>query len=108
VLRFTRLAILSACLAAIVAASPAQACTPETCSQLKAACGLVSDGCGGTINCPNSCSAGQMCDANKCCTPKTSCPAGTNCGLVSNGCGGNLHCGTCPVGKTCGSTHVCE
>src|SRR5215470_17134240 len=40
-------------------------CTPKTCSQVGATCGMVSDGCGGVLSC-GTCPTGQTCTGNKC------------------------------------------
>src|SRR6202041_2634676 len=83
-------------------------------------CGVVADGCGGTVTCGTgaACPAGESCGGapnqpNVCgsssiipledggvqvidagppvnCTPVTSCPSGINCGPWSNGCGGTI------------------
>ena len=82
-------------------------CTPLTCSQQNADCGVVPDGCGGSINC-GTCPAGKQCGGggpNRCgspsCTPKTCVQAGlSQCGSAPDGCGGTLHCGTCEAGYT--------
>jgi hypothetical protein len=74
-------------------------------------CGLVADGCGGTVNCgtctqPDTCGGGGA--PNVCghpmCTPKTLQQAcsGLSCGWVSDGCGGAINCGTCSNGGVCG------
>ena len=92
-------------------------CTPLTQNQACAMatppknCGLVADGCGGTINCgtctqPDTCGGGGA--PNVCgrpmCTPKTLQQAcsGLSCGWVSDGCGGAVNCGTCSNGGVCG------
>jgi MYXO-CTERM domain-containing protein len=76
-------------------------------------CGLVLDGCGGTVKCgvcaaPNVCGGGSPGTPNHCgCTPSvTTCPAGDNCGTVPDGCGGSVSCGACTGGKVCGG-NVC-
>ncbi|HRI54691.1 MAG TPA: hypothetical protein PLW65_31355, partial [Pseudomonadota bacterium] len=35
-------------------------CTPRTCASANANCGVIGDGCGGTLNC-GTCPAGQTC-----------------------------------------------
>jgi hypothetical protein len=42
-------------------------CTPRTCVQAGAQCGIVVDGCGHTLDC-GSCPVGQGCNANNQCT----------------------------------------
>lgn len=65
-------------------------CIPNTCGT---SCGLIPDGCGGTLNCG---------------PPPTTCAAqGAQCGSISNGCGGTLSCGVCPGQQTCSSNHHC-
>jgi hypothetical protein len=66
-------------------------------------CGLIGDGCGGSINCP-ACPAGETCIANICNNGQgydggvlTSCTVvgGQYCGDIGNGAGGKLSCGAC-------------
>lgn len=89
-------------------AAPAP-CVPLSSSAACAgvACGDASNGCGGTVVCPNTCPAGEVCNRSACCTPLTKCPAGDNCGSVSDGCGGTLTCGTCTAPQVC-SGNVCN
>ena len=84
-------------------------CTPRTCAQAGAECGLVDDGCGNTLEC-GGCGANETCGAqqvNQCgqgtCTPRTCAEAGAECGTIDNGCGEALTCGTCSGGATCGT-----
>ncbi|MCB9788618.1 MAG: DUF4091 domain-containing protein [Deltaproteobacteria bacterium] len=83
------------------------ACTPTTCAKAGAACGSISDGCGGTLSC-GTCASGKVCGlttANQCgtpCVPTTCAKAGAACGSISDGCGGTLTCGSCSSGKVCG------
>src|SRR5262249_26083106 len=83
------------------------ACTPRSCGTN---CRSLSDGCGGTLNCP-ACGAGQTCNSsNVCvstCTPKTCAQVGATCGSPSDGCGGTLSCGSCTSPKTCNSGFQC-
>jgi hypothetical protein len=84
-------------------------CTPLTCAGASAECGVLSDGCGGTLNC-GTCGDGDRCgtgsDANQCvpiCTPMTCTELGAGCGMQGDGCGGSIDCGTCSVaGESCG------
>ncbi|MFT3765936.1 MAG: hypothetical protein QM820_10525 [Minicystis sp.] len=83
-------------------------CTPKTCQQLGANCGLAGDGCGGAISCgtctpPLTCGGGgtpSVCGSN--CTPKTCNQLGIQCGPAGDGCGGVIQCGSCPAGQSCG------
>ncbi|WP_146740030.1 hypothetical protein [Legionella quinlivanii] len=84
-----------------------QTCTPQTCNQIPANCGLNSDGCGGTINCgsctfPQTCGGGgySLC-GNNVCTPQTCTQLGANCGPIADGCGGVTNCGSCTPGQSC-------
>ena len=56
----------------------APSCIPRTCAQVNANCGLVGDGCGGSVNCGT-------------------CPTGQSCGAFQpNSCGGNaVDAGAC-------------
>jgi hypothetical protein len=85
-------------------------CTPKSCTDLGATCGVVADGCGGlTANC-GTCNGSTTCGgggtANQCgspdCTPRNCQQAGANCGPVADGCGGIIQCGTCITPDTCG------
>ncbi|MBF0490537.1 MAG: hypothetical protein HQL15_07955, partial [Candidatus Omnitrophica bacterium] len=100
-------------------------CSPKTFCDPPRNCGLMNDGCGGTISCylPNtsSCPQYQTCAgggvANVCgCTPSITCAsAGKNCGQINNGCGGMISCyppntSSCPQYQTCaggGVANVC-
>jgi hypothetical protein len=102
----------------------APTCSPATCEELGAECGLVGDGCNGILDCSangGGCTGGLVCgtgqNSNHCvqpdvCTPfaaSTAC-AGT-CGLVSDGCGSTIDCEAnaatrCPAGQTCGGGGV--
>jgi hypothetical protein len=100
---------------------PPPACQPTTCAAAGAECGLLGDGCGGTLQC-GTCPQGETCGgggtANVCgappppaCEPTTCEAAGAECGLLGDGCGGTLQCGTCPEGETCGgggTANVCS
>jgi hypothetical protein len=81
-------------------------------------CGQVGDGCGGTVDCGDTCSAfqaGWVCDTSTgLCTGGPSCVriacttagGGQYCGDIGDGCGGTLHCGDCPGSGTC-TNNVC-
>ena len=89
------------------------ACTPKTCKGLSFDCGAASDGCGGTLECGETCPSGQICGANDVpnvcgmgtCTPKTCPTIGVSCGPAGDGCGEALACGDCATG-TCGGGGV--
>ena len=84
-------------------------CSPLTCENQNAACGVVGDGCGGTIDC-GGCNADESCGGggvpNQCgapaCTPRTCADVSANCGIIGDGCGAVLNCGTCSAPETCG------
>jgi hypothetical protein len=88
---------------------PPTTCTPLTCQQLKASCGMQGDGCGNSLDC-GACPTGQTCGgggvANQCgapnCTPRTCQQANANCGIIGDGCGSTVDCGSCPTGQVCG------
>src|SRR5439155_15655259 len=58
-------------------------CTPTGC--IGAACGVVSDSCGGMVNC--TCASGLVCgtasNAHACCMPVTCASASATCGEIS-------------------------
>lgn len=73
------------------------ACEPFTCGN--GACGTMSDGCGGTIDC-GGCAAGLVCGRNLCCpSGEEMCPATGTCltAAMCTGAGGGGRCkpGTC-------------
>src|SRR5205823_1275704 len=79
------------------------------CPSLGQKCGVVSDGCGGMLDCgncaaPATCGGGGVTTACGC--MPTSCVAqGFTCGLAPDGCGSTLNCGPtsiCKNGTTCG------
>ncbi|EPX54975.1 hypothetical protein D187_009714 [Cystobacter fuscus DSM 2262] len=88
-----------------------QDCIPTSCDSAGASCGLLGDGCGGTLNC-GTCAAGTTCGAsgaaNVCgagsCTPKTCAELDAHCGQVSDGCAAVLDCGRCAAGQSCGAS----
>jgi hypothetical protein len=100
-------------------AGPNQGCTKLSCTTPGGQyCGVVSDGCGGMIDC-GSCQAGWTCGtgdrAHVCISadpncPKLRCdqPTGRLCGKLGDGCGGTIDCGTtfCPDGQTCGGAGI--
>jgi hypothetical protein len=92
-------------------APPPPSCTPKTCAQLNATCGVQANGCGGTIDCgtciaPATCGGGGV--ANQCggtaCTPINCQSQGIECGPAGDGCGKQIDCGSCPPPQTCGGS----
>ncbi len=87
---------------------PPPECTPRTCDDAGAECGMIADGCGETLDC-GDCPEGTACGAggepNICgggCEPLSCDDHGADCGTVSDGCGGTIDCGDCPDGMDCG------
>ena len=83
-------------------------CTPKTCADIGAQCGIALDQCGGAIDC-GQCADGEFCGgngANQCgsfpCPAKTCTELAAECGKVSDGCGQVLDCGNCTAPETCG------
>lgn len=83
-------------------------------------CGLVGDGCGGTLDCGECpgpsmiCGGGGIrgvCAAREpACQPLTCTNATARyCGVIGDGCGGSLDCGLCAEGDVCGAAipHMC-
>jgi alpha-tubulin suppressor-like RCC1 family protein len=89
-------------------ASP-DGCKPIACPST--ACGVIDNGCGGTLSCPG-CVSPKTCDAttHTCtCSPLAACPPTAECGTVPDGCGGTVTCAACTGGKTCNTaTNKCE
>lgn len=89
------------------------ACAVQTCESLEVNCGVVSDGCGGTLQC-GTCESGTSCGGggvpNVCgsslCYRKTCADLVATCGAAEDGCGGTLDCGECPAGQACGANGV--
>jgi len=85
-----------------------EGCSPVACTDLAANCGVVDDGCGGTLDCgtcasPETCGGGgveHVCGAS--CTPIRCEDGGQNCGLVPDGCGNFANCGSCNPPESCG------
>lgn len=85
-------------------------CAPTTCEAQGKNCGVIPDGCGGSLGC-GGCPVGQACGgggvANVCgagrCLPATCAAQGKDCGTLSDGCGGTLDCGLCSNGQSCGA-----
>ncbi|MFO0679497.1 MAG: hypothetical protein U0169_23425 [Polyangiaceae bacterium] len=83
-------------------------CTKTTCSAGGKNCGVLSDGCGGLLDC-GECDLGLECGAetaNVCgvkCVPMTCLERLAECGTIDDGCGGTLDCGSCRAGRACGT-----
>ena len=92
----------------------------ESCDEVEAECGIIGNGCGGTIDC-GGCAAGYLCGNEagqpfKCgeyeaCAPIEAEVACENtCGVVGDGCGGTYTCEAegfgCTGGDTCGGGGV--
>jgi hypothetical protein len=79
------------------------ACRPSTCSTLRKNCGIVADGCGGSLRCGTCAGSNNDCRENVCergCTGNGECPNGTAC--VAGSC--TDKCSTsqdCPSGQYC-------
>lgn len=93
-------------------AGASDGCTPRSCAGHKDTCGVVDDGCGGTIDCGTcggglvclGCDPGMTCSAppgTGFCTPQTCKSLGFTCGCSGDGCGGSLYCGFCSGGQLC-------
>ena len=90
-------------------AAGSSGCMPTTCQAEAKNCGVISDGCGKTLDC-GPCAAGSTCGgggiANVCgkgsCSPQSCASQGKDCGLISDGCSWLLQCGTCTAPATCG------
>jgi hypothetical protein len=90
-------------------------CPSPSCNGI--ACGLISNACGESSNCPNTCNATtQRCAGNACeCKPETDtelCDAqGATCGTINttDRCGASRTavCGSCGGGQVCTSSNVC-
>jgi len=90
------------------------ACVPTKTTCVAGDCGPIANGCGGLVNCPTTCPAGQTCGGggipSLCgappCVKKTCAGVGANCGFIADGCGGVVNCwgagAVCPPGQTCG------
>jgi hypothetical protein len=91
----------------------------KSCASAGAACGVIGNGCGGTIDCTKelgACAAGSICGLKtpyQCdkvpsptCTPAASCAAlGWACGLAIDSCGTVHDCSK--EGRTCGPLAAC-
>ncbi|MFW5739540.1 MAG: hypothetical protein ACOC1F_04165 [Myxococcota bacterium] len=84
----------------------ADACSPRSCAELGATCGVLDDGCGALIHC-GSCAGLETCGGggvlHQCgCTPRTCDAVGADCGELDDGCGETIACGACSDPDTCG------
>lgn len=94
---------------------PPPSCTAATAqTACPGKCGYVNDGCGGVVDCGDSCPNGQICNetTNQCvnqCNVLDCGDVGANCGYISDGCGEVVNCGTCSDGQVCGlyQANVC-
>ncbi|MDP7040031.1 MAG: VCBS repeat-containing protein [Myxococcota bacterium] len=93
---------------------PLHACTPNTCEDSGANCGLLPNGCGGFLEC-GTCMGLETCGgggANQCgfghCTAQGCAAQGAQCGSVSDGCGEVEECGTCAAGQSCSALNQCS
>lgn len=81
-------------------------CEPATCAELAAECGVVDDGCGGTLECgvcPAPATCGGTGAPNQCgCAPLACADRAAHCGTIDDGCGGTVECGACAAPQTCG------
>lgn len=102
-------------------------CVPKSakqlCDEAKAKkgleCGVISNGCGGTVNCDAvsgyGCKNGESCGvrgiANRCdpkSTPDECRALGKNCGTIKSACtGSTIKCGDCAGGQVCNANGVC-
>jgi hypothetical protein len=71
---------------------PPPSCVPIKCTT--GVCGVVANGCGGTIDC-GKCPP-PVCKATTCAVQNAA------CGSIGDGCGALLDCGKCPAGMVCG------
>jgi hypothetical protein len=91
-------------------------CKPLTCKDQGIECGKAGDGCGGIIDCGNTCTPPATCGGggqpSKCggtfgCVPKTCQQQNIGCGPAGDGCGGTIpNCGTCTLPQICGGGGV--
>ena len=85
-------------------------CRPSTCATLGTNCGIVSDGCGGTLRCGTCAGSNNDCRQNVCersCTSNNECPGGTACinGSCSDKCQSSQDC---PSGQYCNAGSCVE
>jgi hypothetical protein len=103
-------ALAKCCTFSLVGARPdaCGSCTPKSCRATGATCGVIPDGCGGTLDCgacatPNTCGGGGV--PNQCGCKPTTCAA-ESCGSIPDGCGGTVDCGACAGPNSCGGAGV--
>ena len=94
-------------------------CMAASCNSLGYTCGAAGDGCGGSLDCGDTCPGTQFCGGggfNKCggsttgdsgagCVSATCKSLGYTCGYASDGCGNLLDCGgptACTAPQFCG------
>lgn len=73
--------------------SPKLECAPED-------CGVVDNGCGGTIDCTGNSCGTESCVDGRCCTADPGACVETECGDVWDGCE-VVHCSSCPGTQKC-------
>ena len=93
--------------------SALDACVPLDCEGSicgSPVCGVIGDGCGGTLSCGNQCPSTWSCERGLCrpsspidCVPVTCSLYGSfrYCGAIGDGCGGALDCACPNAGWTC-------
>ncbi|MEO8798075.1 MAG: hypothetical protein ABI551_09340, partial [Polyangiaceae bacterium] len=102
------------CVSGTFCGSTNKACGPKpTCNMMgqpNGDCGVITDGTSGLTSDCGGCSAGYMCNANKCtCAPEsTQTTCNKKCGTVSNNCGTPVSCGDCSGGETCNGPSKCN
>jgi hypothetical protein len=110
--------VFHTCEPSCVPKSPQQLCD-EAKTKKGVECGVISNGCGGTVNCDAvqgyGCKNGESCGvrgiANRC-DPKSTpdeCKAqGKTCGEIPSACTGQkIKCGECAQGEICNANGVC-
>ena len=73
-------------------------CAPTTCEAVGASCGMIPDGCNGTLDC-GACSGTDHDN----CIASTCIGLGAQCGAIDNGCGVMLDCSSCASDQVCNS-----
>lgn len=79
-------------------------CQPRACATGE--CGLVDDGCNGTMTC-SPCADGNECYAGRCRCNATCRDRGAACGVLSGCSGVTLHCGECTLAQQACGTNTC-
>jgi hypothetical protein len=98
------------------AAAPPTDCPARSCEDLSDACGLISDGCGGALDCgdcsPDQVCCGSVCVTGVCCVNRQCGPSGNTCTGNECFCGGGLPCTddtpTCCLPGVCTNTLIDE